>query len=228
MSKQTSQPFLTHVTRHHGQFTLVPPDNQGRIRKTRGATATTTRTIVRPLNSSSIANMEKEVVNVSTLSRSSTTRPEYGHAMLSPVPRDNSGDHAAVPSSIPSGVPDEIETLLARIDEDPRYEDLLLLSDVIGPAESVPTSIDALDLPIGQIEMERRRMTKDGRVKLKLRLFGMSVDRCGICISQFKHAESAVALQPCLHSFHLSCVTPWLKRSSTCPMCRHSLIKSTT
>ena len=26
-------PYLTHVVRHHGQLTLIPPDNAGRVRK---------------------------------------------------------------------------------------------------------------------------------------------------------------------------------------------------
>ena len=28
-------PYLTHVVRHHGRLTLIPPDNAGRVRKAR-------------------------------------------------------------------------------------------------------------------------------------------------------------------------------------------------
>lgn len=62
---------------------------------------------------------------------------------------------------------------------------------------------------------------KDGRVKLKLSLFGMAVDRCGICLSQFKEGESAaLASSTCRHVFHERCLTRWLARNQTCPLCR--------
>jgi hypothetical protein len=50
----------------------------------------------------------------------------------------------------------------------------------------------------GQIELIRRRVTKDGRVKLKLELLGVAVDKCGICLSQFKEGEAGVLLR-CQH-----------------------------
>lgn len=31
-------PYLTHLVTHHGQLTLIPPQNTGRIRKTKGKT----------------------------------------------------------------------------------------------------------------------------------------------------------------------------------------------
>ena len=60
-------------------------------------------------------------------------------------------------------------------------------------------SNDPLDLPLGRVEVLRRRVTKDGRTKLKLALMGVVVDKCGICLSQFKEATSA-CLTPCQHA----------------------------
>ena len=54
-------------------------------------------------------------------------------------------------------------------------------------------------VPIGKIEVMRRRVTKDGRKKLKLALLGVVVDKCGICLSQFKEGVDATLLE-CQHA----------------------------
>ncbi|TDL22777.1 hypothetical protein BD410DRAFT_722463, partial [Rickenella mellea] len=76
---------------------------------------------------------------------------------------------------------------------------------------------------LGKVEMERRRVTKDGRVKLKLSLFGVVVDKCGICLSQFKKDDSAYLVH-CQHAFHEGCLEKWALRSLACPLCRSSLL----
>ena len=80
-------------------------------------------------------------------------------------------------------------------------QDLLLVSDILGPAPPGPSvpSHTLADLPVGKIEVVRRRKLQDGRVKLKLSLLGVMVERCYICLSQFKDTEWAVLL-PCFHS----------------------------
>lgn len=55
---------------------------------------------------------------------------------------------------------------------------------------------------MGSVEVLRRRVTKEGKTKLKLALLGTVVDRCGICLSQFKEGATA-GLLPCMHA----CVT---------------------
>ncbi|CAN8220463.1 unnamed protein product [Coccothraustes coccothraustes] len=45
---------------------------------------------------------------------------------------------------------------------------------------------------------------------------------CTICCSEYVEGEVITEL-PCLHLFHKSCVTLWLQRSGTCPICRHVL-----
>lgn len=53
---------------------------------------------------------------------------------------------------------------------------------------------------VGPIEVQRRRKLKDGRVKLKLRLLGESVENCGICFMQFKENEIGALTPKCHHS----------------------------
>ncbi|NXO62959.1 PJA2 ligase, partial [Phainopepla nitens] len=45
---------------------------------------------------------------------------------------------------------------------------------------------------------------------------------CTICCSEYVEGEIITEL-PCHHLFHKPCVTLWLQRSGTCPVCRHVL-----
>ncbi|KAI0033982.1 hypothetical protein K488DRAFT_46467 [Vararia minispora EC-137] len=52
---------------------------------------------------------------------------------------------------------------------------------------------------------------------------------CAVCKEQFSLTvddpdELVVVRLPCKHPFHESCITPWLKTSATCPVCRHQLV----
>ena len=82
----------------------------------------------------------------------------------------------------------------------------MLISEIAGPASPPrsPTAPEARSRTPwslkGQIVVDRRRVTKDGRVKLKLSLLGVMVDRCGICLSQFKEKERGI-LGECRHVY---------------------------
>lgn len=50
---------------------------------------------------------------------------------------------------------------------------------------------------------------------------------CAICLEQLKSLDKTVSSHardkktlPCYHSFHTTCIRKWLKRSSSCPICR--------
>ncbi|XP_041106527.1 E3 ubiquitin-protein ligase Praja-2-like [Polyodon spathula] len=45
---------------------------------------------------------------------------------------------------------------------------------------------------------------------------------CAICCCEYMKDEIATEL-PCRHVFHKSCVTRWLQKAGTCPVCRHVL-----
>ncbi|KAI0075563.1 hypothetical protein K474DRAFT_1560819, partial [Panus rudis PR-1116 ss-1] len=53
-------------------------------------------------------------------------------------------------------------------------------------------------------------------VKVKLSLLGVAVDKCAICLYQFREGEDAVRLSWCRHSFYARCLTKWILRSKTC------------
>lgn len=43
---------------------------------------------------------------------------------------------------------------------------------------------------------------------------------CTICLMQIEEGDSLIELPACGHAFHAGCLTCWLKRSATCPVCR--------
>ncbi|KAI9431687.1 hypothetical protein H4582DRAFT_1822143 [Lactarius indigo] len=73
----------------------------------------------------------------------------------------------------------------------------------------------------GRVEVVRRRVTRSGRVKLKLVLLGATVDRCVLCATQFRDRESAALGPRCsTRDFHERCAGSWLDRGNrTCPSC---------
>lgn len=110
----------------------------------------------------------------------------------------------------------------------------LLIADILGPVDEARTgnnvnmdttsNTEEPNVPLtGRVEVERRRVTQDGRVKLKISVFGMTVNQCGICISQFRDGQRASMGSLCQHIFHENCLGQWLARSRTCPLCRISL-----
>jgi hypothetical protein len=110
------------------------------------------------------------------------------------------------------------------------HQTILLISDILGHADEARSrsvnmgttaTIDEPNVSLtGRVEVERRRVASNGRVKLKLSLFGTRVDRCGICQSQYRDEQHASMGSQCQHVFHEHCLRQWLTRSKTCPLCR--------
>ncbi|GAA6024500.1 hypothetical protein JCM8202_006350 [Rhodotorula sphaerocarpa] len=110
-------------------------------------------------------------------------------------------------------------------DSGQNYDDLLLLSDVLGqavPAGATATEL-AETLAVARVECERRRVTKNGKVKSKLSVVGVRCVDCAICLARFKVDQFAVALPDCLHIFHEQCIRSWFRLSRVCPVCRHDV-----
>lgn len=89
-----------------------------------------------------------------------------------------------------------------------------MVSEVLGRATPQPESQDhqnrsqsgtdnKADITpfVGRVEVRRRRVMKDGRVKLKLSLLGVAIDNCGVCLSQFRDSEWAALGPRCQHSY---------------------------
>ena len=46
---------------------------------------------------------------------------------------------------------------------------------------------------------------------------------CAICLEEFKRNDIIKEFYNCKHIFHKDCLKDWLKRSNTCPLCKHDL-----
>ncbi|KAH6917915.1 hypothetical protein BKA70DRAFT_1089085, partial [Coprinopsis sp. MPI-PUGE-AT-0042] len=73
---------------------------------------------------------------------------------------------------------------------------------------------------VAPVELVRRRVTRDGRVKMKLAVCDITVEVCGICLSHFKTGQYGSLNLGCLHTFHEGCLGTWLQRNRSCPLCR--------
>lgn len=47
--------------------------------------------------------------------------------------------------------------------------------------------------------------------------------QCTICLAEYQEKEVLRIMPKCGHSFHLSCIDTWLRKQSTCPVCRLSV-----
>lgn len=47
--------------------------------------------------------------------------------------------------------------------------------------------------------------------------------RCSICLGEYREKEILRIMPTCRHNFHLECIDVWLRKQTTCPICRISL-----
>lgn len=91
--------------------------------------------------------------------------------------------------------------------ESPTYEDMLLLSSLIGPAKpetAAPADIDSAGstyvIAAGDKQLE---------------------ERCQICLTDYEEGETCRSLTKCAHYFHKECIDEWLTTGrNNCPLCR--------
>ncbi|XP_019420565.1 PREDICTED: probable E3 ubiquitin-protein ligase RHA4A isoform X2 [Lupinus angustifolius] len=51
---------------------------------------------------------------------------------------------------------------------------------------------------------------------------------CCVCLGEFELKEELLQIPHCKHMFHIECIHNWLKANITCPLCRCSIIPTTT
>lgn len=185
-----------------------------------------------PAASSSAAAQRGDSSSAATLPQSSSTRrlaqgsnldstsaSQVGSTSTAPIDSSASRRPAAREASL--GLTD-FDLLVAQLErEGAHYEQLSAIGAFLGPAQATAaTSAQLASLSVGRIECDARRITREGRVKQKLSCVGVRVDKCTICLAQFRQDQNAVIL-PCAHVFHQECAVALLKTTSTCPTCRH-------
>lgn len=67
-----------------------------------------------------------------------------------------------------------------------------------------------------------QKVSKPEKIKKEDNLLN---ETCFICMDNYKVHELKRILPNCAHYFHKKCVDKWLKKRSSCPVCRDELIK---
>ncbi|KAL4218705.1 E3 ubiquitin-protein ligase rnf38 [Mactra antiquata] len=112
---------------------------------------------------------------------------------------------------------------------------LMLLLMGRNPGLMVPDDVDMNDYEalwelaerVGEV---RGRGMKDEEInRLPCRTYRKKAgstenESCSICISDYKTADN-VQILPCKHEFHKDCLSEWLKRNGSCPVCRQDVKK---
>ncbi|KAG0350495.1 hypothetical protein BG005_009939 [Podila minutissima] len=115
-----------------------------------------------------------------------------------------------------------LSSLMAgAVNEGVSYEDLWMLSNLIGPARPITTTQEAINsagFHVGQYEHEVQGMR------------GCSTlgdgSRCLVCMSEYEEGEDMRALK-CRHGFHQECIDKWLTTGANkCPICRAAAVDS--
>ena len=113
-----------------------------------------------------------------------------------------------------------------------------LRQDMVGAADTRPDgAFDDTDIPHGVGQDELAAFLQGGGHKPKVahpsvvaslpRHFIMPddapTDPCPVCQEAYEPLLSEIITMPCLHMFHVDCLTPWVRDHNTCPVCRHAL-----
>jgi len=51
---------------------------------------------------------------------------------------------------------------------------------------------------------------------------------CSVCLESFEDRQVTRKILECQHNFHITCIDHWFEKSGACPVCRLSIISSTT
>lgn len=52
--------------------------------------------------------------------------------------------------------------------------------------------------------------------------------RCSVCLGDYEAEEKLQQIPACGHTFHMDCIDHWLSTHATCPLCRQSILISST
>lgn len=114
--------------------------------------------------------------------------------------------------------------------ENPTYEDMMLLSALLGPAKAPVATDEDVQSAGGIYTIEIADMTQDAAKTADMvavategeeRVVLDDDQRCLVCLCDFETKEVARKLVKCNHLFHKECIDQWLTTGrNSCPLCR--------
>ncbi|KAJ5637011.1 hypothetical protein N7490_006890 [Penicillium lividum] len=108
--------------------------------------------------------------------------------------------------------------------DNPTYEDMILLSSLLGPAKppvATQADINSAGGLFRLVEYDgslvAESINNDGAGVIRIQ----DGERCLICLSDYEVAEEVRELVKCKHVFHRDCIDQWLTTGrNSCPLCR--------
>lgn len=101
--------------------------------------------------------------------------------------------------------------------DSPTYEDMMLLSSLLGPAKPPVASKDDIDQAGGVFTIGK---PSESTAHLPTRDMPEG-ERCLVCLGDYEIGEVCRSLTQCSHIFHKDCIDTWLTTGrNSCPLCR--------
>jgi hypothetical protein len=114
--------------------------------------------------------------------------------------------------------------------ENPTYEDMMLLSALLGPAKAPVATEEDVESAGGVYSIETTEMSEDATKTAHLLAVAIEGEdrveleadqRCLVCLCEFEAKEAGRKLVKCNHLFHKDCIDQWLTTGrNSCPLCR--------
>lgn len=102
--------------------------------------------------------------------------------------------------------------------DSPTYEDMLLLSSILGPVKPPVASTQELDAAGGVFSLNEAGKAEE---------LAPEEEQCLVCLSHYVSGDSLRRLKTCAHVFHKDCIDEWLLTGrNSCPLCRHQGVDS--
>ncbi|KAJ5666274.1 uncharacterized protein N7477_008722 [Penicillium maclennaniae] len=114
--------------------------------------------------------------------------------------------------------------------DNPTYEDMILLSSLLGPAKPPVASQNDVNSAGGLFRLVEYAgsliaESVDGAGSIQI----SDGERCLICLSDYEVADEVRELNKCKHVFHKDCIDQWLTTGrNSCPLCRGQGVAETS
>jgi hypothetical protein len=206
---------------------LTDPNNQNGANPAQPNAASTdaNRTTATPGARPTLSDLQERILreheaahtNRTNNANSNSTQADSG----SETPFTDSQRRSWIIYVIGSTYPPDHPLFSSLYSENPSYEDLLALTNILGPVVPQTTTQANVDkhLPIYHFDAAIPGIPDHKMIH---------IDRCQVCLEDFLDKES-VRLLSCSHGFHKDCIDKWLtKGCNKCPVCRSKAVPSAT
>ena len=96
---------------------------------------------------------------------------------------------------------------LTALIKDPSYEDMVMLSSLLGPAKPSVASVEDIVSSGGVFHVQDSAQTLSARSSDRGREFAIAPgERCLVCLEHYRAGDRLRQLRKCVHAFHMECI----------------------